>query len=76
MAELGFKLPRETMANWFIYCTEHYFYPIYERMHECLIQREILHADETTCQVLREAGRSAESTAMERFYEGMLHRSD
>jgi transposase len=63
MAELGFKLPRETMANWFIYCTEHYFYPIYERMHECLIKREILHADETTCQVLREAGRSAESTS-------------
>lgn len=63
MAELGFKLPRETMANWFIYCTEHYFYPIYERMHEHLIKREILHADETTCQVLREEGKKAESTS-------------
>ena len=63
MAELGFKLPRETMANWFIYCAEHYFYPIYERMHEYLIKREILHADETTCQVLREEGRSAQSTS-------------
>ncbi|MDK2964699.1 IS66 family transposase [Lacrimispora sp.] len=63
MAEFGFKLPRETMANWFIYCAEHYFYPIYERMHEYLTKREILHADETTCQVLREDGRSAESTS-------------
>lgn len=43
MSELGFKLPRETMANWFIYCAEHYFYPIYERMHEYLIKRDILH---------------------------------
>lgn len=61
MAELGFKLPRETMANWFIYCAEHYFYPIYERMHEYLVKRDILHADETTCQVLREKGKNAES---------------
>ena len=63
MAELGFRLPRETMANWFIYCAEHYFYPIYERMHEYLTKREILHADETTCQVLREDERSAQSTS-------------
>lgn len=63
MAELGFNLPRETMAGWVIYCAEHYFYPIYERMHEHLIKRDILHADETTCQVLREKGKSAESTS-------------
>lgn len=63
MAEFGFKLPRETMANWVIYCAEHYFYPIYERMHGHLIKRDILHADETTCQVLREEGKNAESTS-------------
>jgi len=63
MAELGFKLPRETMANWYTYCAEHYFYPIYERMHEHLTRRDIIHADETTCQVLREKGKSAESTS-------------
>jgi transposase len=60
MKQLGFTLPRETMANWVIYVAEHYFYPIYERMHQNLLQRDILHADETTCQVLREKGRSAE----------------
>lgn len=63
MAELGLKLPRETMANWYIYCAEHYFYPIYERMHAHLIRRDILHADETTCQVLCEEGKCAESTS-------------
>lgn len=63
MKELGFRLPRETMANWYISCAEQYFYPIYERMHEHLVQRDILHADETTCQVLREKGKSAESSS-------------
>lgn len=38
-----------------------YFYPLFERMHELLIQRELIHADETTCQVLREEGKAAES---------------
>lgn len=34
MFQMGLTLPRETMANWYIYCAEEYFYPIYERMHE------------------------------------------
>lgn len=32
-------------------------------MHEHLINRDILHTDETTCQVLREKGKNAESTS-------------
>ena len=63
MKELGFRLPRETMANWFIYCAENYFYPVYERMHDYLLQRDVLHADETTCQVLHEKGKSSESNS-------------
>ncbi len=34
---------------------------LYKRMHEYLLKQDILHADETTLQVLREPGRSAES---------------
>lgn len=34
---------------------------IYDRMREYLLQEDILHADETTVQVLKEPGRSAES---------------
>ena len=63
MFQMGLKLPRETMANWYIYCAEEYFYPIYERMHELLLKRDIIHGDETTCQVLREKGKAAESTS-------------
>lgn len=61
MLQLGLQLPRETMANWYIRGALDYFRPIYERMHELLIQREIIHADETTCQVLHEEGKTPES---------------
>ena len=63
MNQLGFTLPRETMANWIIYVAENYFYLIYERLHEELLKRDLVHADETTCQVLREKGRTAEQTS-------------
>ncbi|MGN0331839.1 MAG: IS66 family transposase [Lachnospiraceae bacterium] len=63
MQQLGFTLPRETMANWIIYVAENYFYLIYDRMHEELLKRDLVHADETTCQVLREKGRTAEQTS-------------
>ena len=51
MQQLGFTLPRETMANWIIYVAEE------------LLKRDLVHADETTCQVLREKGRAAEQTS-------------
>lgn len=59
----GLNLPRETMASWYIHCAQEYFYPVYERMHELLLKRDIIHADETVCQVLREDGKDAESTS-------------
>ena len=61
MFQLEVKLPRETMANWCIQGAGKYFYPLFERMHELLIQRDLIHADETTYQVLREEGKAAES---------------
>ena len=63
MQQLGFTLPRETMANWIIYVAENYFYPIYDRLHEGLLKRDLVHADETTCQVLHEKGRTAEQVS-------------
>ena len=68
LSQLGLDLPRETMANWYIACAERYFYPIYERMHECLLERDVIHADETTCQVLREKGKAAESESFMWIY--------
>lgn len=63
MAQLGLELPRETMANWYIKCALGYFQPIYTLMHGLLLQREVIHADETSCQVLREKGKAADSTS-------------
>ena len=61
LKQLGLKLPRETMANWCIYCALNYMQPLYDRLHELMLERDILHADETICRVLREEGKTAES---------------
>lgn len=61
--QLGAKIPRETMANWCIIATREYLLPILERLHAEILKRDIICADETTCQVLREEGRDAESTS-------------
>lgn len=57
--QLGAKIPRETMANWCIIAAREYLLPIFERLHAEIIKRDILCADETTCQVLHEEGRDA-----------------
>lgn len=59
MAQLGALVPRETMANWYIRCAQKYFLPVYERMHELLLGRSIIHADGVPCQVLHEEGKEA-----------------
>lgn len=63
LARLGIQLPRQNMANWMILGADRWLSLLYDRMHEHLLKQDILHADETTLQVLREPGRSAESTS-------------
>ena len=58
--DAGIPLSRQTMSNWLLKSTALYFEPIWERMRELLRKEEILHADETTLQVLREPGRKAQ----------------
>lgn len=57
----GIPLSRQTMSNWLLKCTEDYLIPIYHRLHEQLIQREVLHADETILQVLHEEGKAPQN---------------
>ena len=57
----GIKLSRQTMSNWLIRATEDWLEPIYGMLRELLRGREVLHADETTLQVLREPGKTAQS---------------
>ncbi|MCD7823532.1 MAG: IS66 family transposase [Oscillospiraceae bacterium] len=57
----GTPLARETTSNWCIKCALEYFQPVYDRLHVHLVEREILHADETVCQVLHEDKKAASS---------------
>ena len=61
LSRLGIDISRQTMANWMIQGAERWLFPLYERMHELILKQEILHADETTLQVLHEPGRAATS---------------
>jgi transposase len=58
---IGLALSRQTMANWTIYGADRWLNVLYNRMHELLLKLDIIHADETTLQVLREPGRPATS---------------
>ena len=61
--QLGAKIPRETLANWCIVAAREYLLPIFERLHAEILKRDIICADETTCQVLHEEGKDAQSTS-------------
>lgn len=63
LGQLGAAIPRETMANWCILCSQRYLLPVYVRLHEELLKRDVIHADETTCQVLREESKTAQSVS-------------
>jgi len=58
---MGLSLSRQTMANWMIQGANLWLHPLYNRMHQLLLMLDIVHADETTLQVLRELGRPATS---------------
>ena len=60
---MGIEISRQTMANWMIKSSNRWLDPIYNRMREHLLQKDILHADETTLQVLKEPGRNADSNS-------------
>lgn len=57
----GVKLSRQTMSNWILRVTEYWLRPVYDQLRQELVGREVLHADETTLQVLRKPGKSAQS---------------
>src|SRR5690606_5061213 len=59
----GIQLSRQTLANWTLAASERWLQRVYNRLHAHLLSRDILHADETTVQVLHEPGRSAQNTS-------------
>ena len=58
-ARYQIDLNRTTMARWMIQCAR-LARPLYNLMHEQLLETEVIHADETVVQVLREENRRPE----------------
>jgi transposase len=54
----GLEISRQTMANWMLKGAA-WLEPVYEAMKVRLLQGDVVHADETRLQVLREPGRKA-----------------
>ena len=69
LTRAGINISRQTMANWVIYAAEKWLEPIYNLLREELLRNDILHADETTLQVINETGR----TASQKSYMWMYH---
>ena len=57
----GIPLSRQTMSNWILKAADDYLAPVYKQLHQELLAREVLHADETTLQVLHEPGKKPQS---------------
>lgn len=49
------------MSSWILRAAEDWLRPVYDQLHRELVGQDVLHADETTLQVLREPGKSAQS---------------
>lgn len=62
-ARFGVALSRQTLANWMLHGANKWLTILYDRMYSYLMKEEILHADETTLQVLHEPNRKATSTS-------------
>ncbi|ASD67294.1 IS66 family transposase [Pseudoalteromonas piscicida] len=51
--QYGIALCRRTMADWMIRCAS-LFKPLYDRLHDVLLQQPVIQADETTVKVVKE----------------------
>ena len=60
LSRTGIELHRSNLANWMIKCGE-LIQPLYNLMHEQLLQRQVIHMDETTLQVLKEPDKTPQS---------------
>jgi transposase len=64
----GIVISRQNIASWVIKCAETFLSAIYSLLIMFLLKESVLHADETTVQVLREPGRAPQSKSYEWVY--------
>ena len=60
-AREGVELSRATMSNWVIQCSQTWLKPLYKHMKQRLLEQNVIHADESVVQVLKEYGKTASS---------------
>jgi len=61
LARAGITVSRGTLANWIIRPAELHYSRLYEALRQTLLSQPLIHGDETTVQVLKEEGKSAQS---------------
>ena len=62
------KLSRQTMSNWMIRCAKDWLEPVYAELKKQLLSQDIIHADETKLQVLKEPGKAAQTDSFMWLY--------
>lgn len=62
------KLSRQTMSNWMIRYAKDWLEPIYAELKQQLLSQDIIHADETKLQVLKEPGKAAQTDSFMWLY--------
>jgi transposase len=63
LARAGIAVGRGTLANWIIRPAELHYSRLYEAMRQTLLSQPLIHGDETTVQVLKEEGKTPQSTS-------------
>jgi len=60
-ATFGVQISRATLSNWIIYTSDKWLWPLWKAMKALLLQSQVILADETTVQVLKEAEKTPQS---------------
>jgi len=61
LARSNVPISRGTLANWIIRPSELHYSRLYDALRKTLLSQSLIHGDETTVQVLKEPGKSAQS---------------
>jgi transposase len=61
LGRAGIAIGRDTLANWIIRPAQLHYSRLYEALRKTLLSQGLIHGDETTVQVLKENGKSAQS---------------
>ena len=63
LARADIAVGRGTLANWIIRPAELHYRRLYDTLRRTLLSQQLIHGDETTVQVLKEPGKTAQSTS-------------